>query len=141
MRKHFCSNVFKFFGGCVRKMPDCPEFKQLIILWALHHQFTNMAMERLLALIAKWDAKERGCAERLSAASSVGQMLKEHASLGRDDPRWHSRRQLLSDGVPLRCAGALAKPGRSYQCGSFIHFLSKADRSRSSRMNKASCRA
>ena len=131
--KHCCRNrefdvpVFEYFNGDIAKMLVDKQFRQLLTVFCVAFRFTNMSMERLLALYQKWCVEGRPCAERVAATSFLGQILNEHKANGGDDPRWSSRTQLLEDGVQLRCSKKESKP---QQCGTFVHFMAKAERDR-----------
>ena len=84
-----------------------------------------MFNERLLALIKKGTAPPLGAkhmdAERLVAAGTLCQWLTEHMNCGGADPRFFTRKRLLSADTPLRCRRKERKSARK-PGGSFIFF-------------------
>ena len=134
-RREFCQKVWEFYGGDVDRMKADPHFKQALRIWFAIFQFTNMSMERLLALFRQWATGDRLCAEKIVALSALGQLLKIHRDEGYDDPRYQTRAQLLADGVELRCAKGAPVDGK--ERSSFVNFMMKQESTRTEKLTRA----
>ena len=89
----------KFAGSCAVSLPDlvkakavaammsCQAFLDMLMEWGAKSELTNMAFERLLALIKQSAAARSPPVDRLCSSGLLAQMLADHIKRGRDDPR------------------------------------------------------
>ena len=127
----FGDKIFKRYHGDKDACKSDPDFADFISLYVVSHRYTNMAMERLLALIRRWCSTDHAEAERLAACGLLGQALTAHTG---DDPRAPTRQQLLQDGVALHCAKPCVEPK---QCGTFVRWLREQSNNRDAKQNRA----
>jgi hypothetical protein len=80
----------------------------LLISISFGHKFANLWSERLLALIRRACKDDAEC-ERIASVGFLAQIMSAHVLQGGDDPRSLTRRQLLEDGVALKCSAKLNK--------------------------------
>ena len=93
-----------------------------------------MSMERLLARLRHLCEKAGGCAERICATALLGQLLAQHLQWEEaEDPRATTRRQLLEDGVPIRCAKRQGCPAATKPKGAYINHMQKVEGERRGR--------
>ena len=140
LKREFDLKVRNYFGADKSRCKNSSEWRTAVLLFALHHCFTDMSMERLLGLFRHWCPSNHTDAERLVATGLLGQSLTVHKASGGDDPRAPSRKQMLDDGVPLRCKKG--KKGRSEQqpAGAFVHWMRKQEKARETKLEKAAYR-
>jgi hypothetical protein len=136
-RDEACSQkVYDVFEGDWERAYNSQAFLDGLTTLAYIFNFTDMAMERLLAMFRKaLDGNMK--ASQLEAICSKGflmQLLSEHLKLGNENPRTLSRSQLLADGMPLRCGQRIKKRKRleetPHQCGTFVQFRNLEDKKR-----------
>ena len=97
----------------------------------------NFRAERVLALIRKAfpGPMKHESVEAICSKGFLQMMLFEHLKLGRDDPRYVTRQQLLEDGVPLRCQ---PRQVQNPQCGNFVMWRNQQDLKRKQEIGKMS---
>ena len=76
-------------------------FRKILETWRMGFVFTNMVMERLLAMWRRNTEGEHDDLERIFANGKLVPWLSEHTRRGLPDPRAQSRTELLKAGVPL----------------------------------------
>ena len=79
-----------------------------------------------LALIRQASAHSDADIERICSSGLLSMILGEHRRMGREDPRWITRSQLLENGVLLRAAAApksAPQPG-----GAFVQWMCSCSR-------------
>ncbi len=87
---------------CSRMLLQCPCLQRALCEWGLTSKVTNMACERLLALVKHASPERAPLVERVCAAGLLAQLLAEHARRQRPDPRVHRTSDVLRQGAPLR---------------------------------------
>lgn len=102
-------------------------FRKLLVMWVIAYKFTNMICERLLAQIRQACDGDNADIERVCASGLLSQALTDHRQLGREDPRYKTRSQLLEDGVPLKCA---VKKSPGVPCSGFMTWFHKQEPSK-----------
>jgi hypothetical protein len=109
-------------------MMDNKVFLDGLLAWAIAFRFTNMWSERCLARIRQSVDGHDACVERTCSSGFLAQIVTEHKARGGADPRCPSRKQLLQDGVALRCKPADIKASKPR--GPYVNFMMKEEAAR-----------
>ncbi len=79
----------------------CVEFRLAIAEWGRTSRITNMATERLLAMIKHAAPGHAPSIERMCSTGFLTQLIASHKKLGRSDPRYHFTKDAVRKGAPL----------------------------------------
>ena len=105
-RREWCAKLRALIPSA-QELVDNDDYRKLCYAFVRAWLWTNMAMERLLALIRK-SYNGTVDAERALCSGLWCQVLQEHKQLGRADPRARSRDELLAEGGLLLAVYVMA---------------------------------